>query len=228
MVTFEVRRPDAMELCDVHFQNNPEKICDLRPDVLGYILNMANLNFESRVLLVENTRGLLAGAVIERGINYCLMVEFNQDKSVKYRNDFLYQMDIATNDHKAMSSIAANMLLPLNKDDPDDVDPLLPVLKKKFKKSFSSFIFVHDHLHPAEVFTALRQYLQPSASIAVYSQFLQPLTELMKSLLASKDTIDARIEELCTREHQVLPLRTHPHMSTNGRSGYVLTAVVLA
>ena len=24
MVTFEVRRPEAMELCDVHFQNNPE------------------------------------------------------------------------------------------------------------------------------------------------------------------------------------------------------------
>ena len=71
MVTFEVRKPVAMELCELHHINNPERICYLRPDMMGYILNIANINHDSRVLLVENTRGLVAGAILERGINYC-------------------------------------------------------------------------------------------------------------------------------------------------------------
>jgi len=45
----------------------------------------------------------------------------------------------------------------------------------------------------------------------------------MEKINQSKDTINAKIEELWTRELQVFPLRTHPFMSTNGRSGYVLT-----
>lgn len=49
----------------------------MRSDMLGYVLNYANLSYESRVLLVENTRGMMAGAVAERGINYCMRVEFN-------------------------------------------------------------------------------------------------------------------------------------------------------
>ncbi len=29
---------------EAYFQNNPEKICYLRPDMLGYILNYSNVN----------------------------------------------------------------------------------------------------------------------------------------------------------------------------------------
>lgn len=77
MVTFEVRAVDSIEACDFYYTYYPEKICYLRSDMLGYLLNLANLSAESRVLMVENTRGLLAGAVMERKINYCLRVEFN-------------------------------------------------------------------------------------------------------------------------------------------------------
>jgi hypothetical protein len=44
----------------------------LRPDSLGYIINMANISTMSRVLLVDNTKGLVAGALCERSIAYCL------------------------------------------------------------------------------------------------------------------------------------------------------------
>jgi hypothetical protein len=36
---------------------------------------MANINAESRVLLLDKTRGLLAGALIEKGVKEILHVE---------------------------------------------------------------------------------------------------------------------------------------------------------
>lgn len=79
--------------------------------MLGYILNIANLNYESRVMLVDNTRGLMAGAVLERGVNHCQIVEFQQDQTIKYKMDHLIQMDISSNAHKPLSTISSHLLI---------------------------------------------------------------------------------------------------------------------
>jgi tRNA (adenine-N(1)-)-methyltransferase non-catalytic subunit len=68
LVTFEVRRPNTLEICDTHWVNCPDKICFLRSDMMGFILNHANINFDSRVLIVDNTKGLLLGALVEKKI----------------------------------------------------------------------------------------------------------------------------------------------------------------
>ena len=64
-------------MCDFYFTYYPEKICHLRSDMLGYLLHYANVSAESRVMLVENTRGFLAGTLMERKAEYILRVEFN-------------------------------------------------------------------------------------------------------------------------------------------------------
>jgi len=112
--------------------------------------------------------------------------------------------------------------------DPKNPDPLVKAMQTQYKKRFNSFIFAHDELHPLEVYTSLKTYLQPSASFAIYSVSLQPLTEVLNAMNADKSAVNAKIEELWTRELQVLPLRTHPHMSMHGQSGYVLTGQKLA
>ena len=43
-----------------------------------------------------------------------------------------------------------------------------------------------------------------------------------------KTCIELKLEELFTREAQVLPLRTHPHMNMHGKSGYILSGIKLA
>jgi tRNA A58 N-methylase Trm61 len=74
------------------------------------------------------------------------------------------------------------------------------VLRRKFRKSFTSFLFVHESLHPKEVFLALKEYLAPGASFAIFSLSIQPLSELMEKL-DSNNAVNARIDELWTREH---------------------------
>lgn len=61
----------------MYSQTQPFKICSLRPDSMGLLLNMANINSNSRVLLVDKTKGLLSGALIERDVQNVLKVEFS-------------------------------------------------------------------------------------------------------------------------------------------------------
>ena len=76
MVTFEVKRPTSLELCEAYSSTQPGKILGLRSDSIALILQMANVNSESRVLLVDKTKGLLTGALIERGVSEIMCIEF--------------------------------------------------------------------------------------------------------------------------------------------------------
>ena len=148
VVTFEVRRPTAIELCDTHHSFNPGRICHLRSDSLGFLLNMSNVHAESQVLLVEHTRGLVTGALMERGAKYIQRVEFGHD-SIKINSEILEQFDHPTDPHTTVGSVHAGLLVPINKEKPD---PLLKCMQQSFKRKFTSFVFVHDELHPMEVY----------------------------------------------------------------------------
>ena len=90
-------------------------------------------------------------------------------------------------------------------------------------------MFVHNELDPSEVFHAISYCLQPGASFAIFGIYPQPLTKLQAELEEDKNAkcINIKLEELWTREAQVLPLRTHPFMSMHGKSGYCLSGIKL-
>ena len=162
---------------------------------------------------------------MEKQIEVGLRVEFNT-KAVKINNESLFEFDHSSGSNKKIGAISSKLLIP-DRLSSAQSDPIRDALAKKYKKYFTSFIFAHDTLHPMEVYEALCQFLQPSASIAVFSTVLQPLTEL-EAVLSFNRAVNVKIEELWTREYQVLPLRTHPTMSTDGRSGFILTGQRLA
>ena len=58
--------------------------------MLGLLMNYSNINAESNVLIVENTKGLISAAVAEREVQYGLRVEFCQD-SLKFNNEIMRQ-----------------------------------------------------------------------------------------------------------------------------------------
>ncbi len=75
LVSFEVKKPTALELCEMYSQTQPGRILNLRADSLALLLQMANVNSDSRVLLIDKTRGLLAGALIEKNVKEIMHVE---------------------------------------------------------------------------------------------------------------------------------------------------------
>lgn len=82
--------------------------------------------------------------------------------------------------------------------------------------------------HPLAVLTEFIQYVAPSRPIIVYSLYREPLVELFMEMKTSKfPVINVRLTESFLRSYQVLPDRTHPHMSMTTTGGYLLTATVI-
>lgn len=78
---------------------------------------------------------------------------------------------------------------------------------------------------PLEIYKVIAYALQPSAPIVVFCISLEPLIDLQEYLLSNNKATNVRIEELWTREQQVLPMRTHPNMNMHAASGYILSGI---
>lgn len=82
--------------------------------------------------------------------------------------------------------------------------------------------------HPLSVLREFIQYVAPSRPIIVYSLYREPLVELFMEMKNSKlPVINVRLTESFLRSYQVLPERTHPHMSMTSTGGFLLTATVI-
>ena len=62
-------------------------------------------------------------------------------------------------------------------------------------------MIVHDQYSPKELLEAIYFMLQPGAAFAVYSTFLQPLSEVAEDIIKQKKAVSVRLEELWMREH---------------------------
>jgi len=93
LVRFEVKKATALELCEAYNQAAPNKIQGLRSDSLGLMLQLANICSESHVLLIDKTRGLLAGALIEKHAKEILSVELAAQPQIKISAEILMEFD---------------------------------------------------------------------------------------------------------------------------------------
>jgi tRNA (adenine-N(1)-)-methyltransferase non-catalytic subunit len=56
----------------IHFLTVAMFSREIRHDTLAQMMTMGNINSNSKVLLVDNTQGLLLGAILERTGGVCL------------------------------------------------------------------------------------------------------------------------------------------------------------
>lgn len=66
MQSFSTIEPTTHNITQYHFNKDPESIKDLRPDVLSQLLSNGNVRPGSKLLLVEDTHGLVTAACVER------------------------------------------------------------------------------------------------------------------------------------------------------------------
>ncbi|PRW61100.1 tRNA (adenine(58)-N(1))-methyltransferase non-catalytic subunit trm6 [Chlorella sorokiniana] len=93
---------------------------------------------------------------------------------------------------------------------------------------FDSCILAAPGISPLALVQHVLPLLAPSASLAVYSPWAQPLAEALDALRGQGQVANLALSEAWWRELQVLPLRTHPTMNMNHGGGYILSATVLA
>eukprot|EP01023_Acetabularia_acetabulum_P044881 TRINITY_DN452_c1_g1_i4.p1 TRINITY_DN452_c1_g1~~TRINITY_DN452_c1_g1_i4.p1 ORF type:complete len:517 (+),score=84.01 TRINITY_DN452_c1_g1_i4:75-1553(+) len=89
---------------------------------------------------------------------------------------------------------------------------------------FDGVIIVAPAVDPYHLVELLSPFTMPSASLAIYSNYLEPLTKCYGQMQESKLYINLFIQEAWLREYQVLPARTRPPMTMEGTGGYFMMA----
>jgi len=62
----ELRYPSLYNVCEYAYELQENKIVNLRYDALAYILNSSNITHTSKVLIIENTDGIVTAGAVER------------------------------------------------------------------------------------------------------------------------------------------------------------------
>lgn len=110
ITTVCARRPTPTAVCELYYSRYPSQIGGLRLDILSLMLSLANVSAFSRVLVVENTGGLLTAAVVERVGGFGEVVTASlPDWRVK--NTILRQFNFCPKGLRSMSSVQLTDLL---------------------------------------------------------------------------------------------------------------------
>ncbi|CAE6535660.1 unnamed protein product [Rhizoctonia solani] len=247
---FTVVEPTLFNICEYHFSRDASKIRDLRPHALGQLLNSANVRPGARILVADDVSGLLVAAVLERlgGSGRCLAItdvdgpsafpivpHMNFEPEVK-SSAILRTLNWAAADEEHTPLAAARVSEELveeaqtNKEKSKQrkrkaaANVVSDLREELFSGEFDGLI-VASQFEPFSLVEKLSPYVAGSGSIAVYSPYIQPLIETQSRMRPMPKYLAPTVQETWHREYQVLPGRTHPHMSMPGPTGYILTAI---
>ena len=90
-------------------------------------------------------------------------------------------------------------------------------------KNMDGLLFLTKTYDPKNILLLMIDFLSDSRPFAVFSPYIQPLTECYFAL--KKKAVFLRISETWVRKYQVLPDRTRPEMQMSPNSGYILTGI---
>ncbi|CAE7132858.1 unnamed protein product [Rhizoctonia solani] len=246
---FTVVEPTLFNICEYHFSRDASKIRDLRPHSLGQLLNSANVRPGARILVADDVSGLLVAAVLERlgGRGRCLAItdvdgpsafpivsHMNFELEVK-SSTILSTLNWAAVDEDYIPSAARVAEEPVeptqtNKEKSKQrkrkamANVLSNLREELFSGEFDGLV-VASQFEPFSLIEKLCPYVAGSGSIVVYSPYIQPLIEAQSRMRPMPKYLAPTVQEAWHREYQVLPGRTHPHMSMPGPTGYILTAI---
>ncbi|CAE7455894.1 Trmt6 [Symbiodinium natans] len=248
-------RPTVMELCETYYRQSRAKVCGLRYDYLSSLLCHADVRSGARFLVLDNAAGLVTGAMATQlgGVGQIFRV-FRGGCPEKG----LLELDLSEAEKAAVRPVALEALhatdlstcewLRATQGDEVPSDPavasrqearLARVRQRRESvealkaQPVDGLVIVagdDDAELAAEVVEVGLANLAPSGRVAMFGHHLQPLAALQGTWRNSGSFVDVRLEQLFTREYQVLPARTHPHMVAEAQlcEGYILSASKVA
>ncbi|XP_004343480.1 hypothetical protein CAOG_07606 [Capsaspora owczarzaki ATCC 30864] len=81
--------------------------------------------------------------------------------------------------------------------------------------------------NPASLLFPMLPFLLPSRPFVVFCQFQEPLVECALRLRREGLAVNVQVVEVLFTDHQVLPSRSHPNMTTSGTGGFMLSGTTV-
>ncbi|KAG0164647.1 tRNA (adenine(58)-N(1))-methyltransferase non-catalytic subunit trm6 [Apophysomyces sp. BC1034] len=239
-------RPTLSSITKYFFTKNPDKIKNLRIDTLSQLLGMANIHAHSKVLVVDDTQGLIVAAVAERMGGFGTILGLHEGESHNY--DILRYMNFSKHILDTIHTVPFSRADPA---DPDDAweDKTEEELKELTDNAMRSYLrrkkaaevkahsrkllfdggfdglIISSSYAPETVLQYLTKYLNGSRPVVIYSYHKEALLSASHWMRKSEDYLQADITESSLRQYQVLPGRTHPEMNMSASGGYLLSGL---
>lgn len=175
------------------------------------MLTIANIQPNSKVLLIESCMGLVIGSILE------LLGE----EGSMLRG---YLKGQSHNSHNAIPKF-----LNFPKVVTDRVTHFEITNELESSKTFSNYkganilILAGNEFDIEETFDKLFKFLKPGGIFIIFSAPIEPLLSLYRK--TKTKAIMVELGETWSREYQILPLRTHPLMRTSASSGFLLSGI---
>ncbi|RIA81285.1 Gcd10p-domain-containing protein [Glomus cerebriforme] len=234
-------KPTLYSVWEYFFSKNPGKIRDMRIDTLSQILSLANVRAYTKMLVVDDTQGLVVTGVMERLGGYGIVLGIHDSENHNY--DIVRYMNFSKKIHDSLMTLSwqqvfKEMQVPFNYQDESTLSEkdLKYYLRRKtdyerirdtreilWKGEFDGLI-VASQYQPESILESLMPYLSGSRPIIIYHINKEVLINACVHMRISKKFLNPQITESWLRQYQVLPGRTHPSMSTSGGGGYLLHA----
>eukprot|EP00931_Biecheleriopsis_adriatica_P055796 TRINITY_DN33065_c0_g1_i1.p1 TRINITY_DN33065_c0_g1~~TRINITY_DN33065_c0_g1_i1.p1 ORF type:complete len:433 (+),score=89.16 TRINITY_DN33065_c0_g1_i1:44-1342(+) len=246
-------RPTVMELCETYLKHMRNKVCGLRFDYLSSLLCHADVCSGRRYFVLDCAAGLVTGAISQQMAGHGQVYRvFRGGCPEKGLNE----LDLSEAERNSVRPLALEVLLssdPMSLEwlrPPAGIDHEIPqeaeahaaqrqeARTSRYQQRLADFqaleaapvdsvviVAGDDEELEADALEAGLARLAPGGRVVVFGHHLQPLASLQGSWRAGH-FVDVRLEQLFTREYQVLPLRTHPHMVADAQlcEGFILSA----
>ncbi|KAJ9075014.1 tRNA (adenine(58)-N(1))-methyltransferase non-catalytic subunit trm6 [Entomophthora muscae] len=211
-------------------------------DTLSQLLTFGNVFPGCRLLVVDDTQGLVVASILERlgGVgeaicihetefaNYDIVRFFNFNPAIvkpmftirwdKLQSDYVAspreEVDGEVDSEKALKRRQAQKAFQ------DKRDEIL-------KGGFDGLIIASSTTHPLGILEALAPLVAPSRQVVMYSMYKEPLLETLLKMREASCFLNPTITDCWLRQYQVLPGRSHPDMSSPGASGFLLTTTTI-
>jgi tRNA (adenine-N(1)-)-methyltransferase non-catalytic subunit len=91
----------------------------------------------------------------------------------------------------------------------------------------SDSVLIATKNDPTETLMGMLPHLGSSCPFVVFCEYMEPLAHCFLELQRNNLAINLRLSDTWMREYQVLPGRTHPHMTMSQNGGFLLTGIKL-
>ncbi|KAI9164328.1 tRNA (adenine(58)-N(1))-methyltransferase non-catalytic subunit trm6 [Blastocladiella emersonii ATCC 22665] len=230
---FTPTKIDAATLCEYHFEKNPFKIKEMRLDILALLLSSANIRPHARVLVFDDTLGMLTAAILERMGGMGQVVALHETLSQNLNT--IRCMNFSPEILDSYVTVPLSRAFPLESEmeaweaEADKAElrgkPTYRELRNLVLAGGFDALVIATSLEPQSVFNLLSPYVATSRPIVVYHTASNVLVPLYQQLRESPEYIMANLLTTWTRPYQVLPQRTHPVMNMSGHGGALVTAI---
>ncbi|KIO22383.1 hypothetical protein M407DRAFT_216590 [Tulasnella calospora MUT 4182] len=231
-------------ICEYLFSKDPQRIRGIRADSLGQMMSFANIHPGARVLVVDDTGGLLVAAVLERlGGEGRLLTITDSESPPTYH--VVEQLNLNTTEADGTMTYLnwaeiEEEWAPVETYEPEEYRTHSQKARSEkrharaedLRKRRDEFwagewnaLVVASEYEPFSIIERVEPYLAGSGSIVVHSPYLQTLTDVHQKLRAKPQFLGPAVTEAWLRQYQVLPGRTHPMMNMSGSGGYLLSAM---